>query len=384
MKKIMVVFGTRPEVIKMAPIVKALESSADFSVVTCATSQHRSMQDQMVELFQLKIDHDLEIMRANQDLTHITSACISRMKPILEKEMPDMVLVQGDTTTAFVVALAAYYFQIPVGHVEAGLRTNDIYSPFPEEVNRQLLSRIANLHFAPTQVSESNLINENIPVSKISVTGNTVIDALFWMQKHLNIERINDVLDSRVLEVIANQKPYVLITGHRRESFGEGFSSICKAIKRLSQQYPDYYFVYPVHLNPNVREIVYKELGDHHNIVLCDPIDYEPFIYLLEQCKLVLTDSGGIQEEAPSLGKPVLVMREKTERPEGVEAGTAKLVGTHVETIVSEVSSLLDDSSAYLAMANAVNPYGDGLASERTLKAISLSFSPKPVKEQVF
>jgi len=380
----MVVFGTRPEVIKMAPIVKALESSADFSVVTCATSQHRSMQDQMVELFQLKIDHDLEIMRANQDLTHITSACISRMKPILEKEMPDMVLVQGDTTTAFVVALAAYYFQIPVGHVEAGLRTNDIYSPFPEEVNRQLLSRIANLHFAPTQVSESNLINENIPVSKISVTGNTVIDALFWMQKHLNIERINDVLDSRVLEVIANQKPYVLITGHRRESFGEGFSSICKAIKRLSQQYPDYYFVYPVHLNPNVREIVYKELGDHHNIVLCDPIDYEPFIYLLEQCKLVLTDSGGIQEEAPSLGKPVLVMREKTERPEGVEAGTAKLVGTHVETIVSEVSSLLDDSSAYLAMANAVNPYGDGLASERTLKAISLSFSPKPVKEQVF
>jgi len=211
-----------------------------------------------------------------------------------------------------------------------------------------------------------------------------VIDALFWMQKHLNIERINDVLDSRVLEVIANQKPYVLITGHRRESFGEGFSSICKAIKRLSQQYPDYYFVYPVHLNPNVREIVYKELGDHHNIVLCDPIDYEPFIYLLEQCKLVLTDSGGIQEEAPSLGKPVLVMREKTERPEGVEAGTAKLVGTHVETIVSEVSSLLDDSSAYLAMANAVNPYGDGLASERTLKAISLSFSPKPVKEQVF
>jgi UDP-N-acetylglucosamine 2-epimerase (non-hydrolysing) len=355
----------------MAPIVKALELSPDFSVVTCATSQHRSMQDQMVKLFQLRVDYDLEIMRANQDLNYVTAACIKRIKPVLEREKPDMVLVQGDTTTAFVAALAAFYLHIPVGHVEAGLRTNDLFLPFPEEGNRQLLSRIASLHFAPTKVSGNNLLKENISADKINITGNTVIDALFWMRKRLDIDRVNRILDARVVDIIARKKPYVLITGHRRESFGEGFTSICKAIQLLSAQHPDCSFVYPVHLNPNVRDIVFEELGDRNNIILCDPVDYEPFVYLLEHCKLVLTDSGGVQEEAPSLGKPVLVMREKTERPEGVDAGTAKLVGTKVDSIVTEVSRLLNDPGAYLAMANAVNPYGEGLASEKILQAIS-------------
>lgn len=375
----MVVFGTRPEVIKMAPVIQALETSKDFSVLTCATSQHRSMQDQMVALFRLRVDYNLEIMRPNQDLNYITAACIERLKPILEKEQPDMVLVQGDTTTALIAGLAAFYLKIPVGHVEAGLRTHDIYAPFPEEMNRQLLSRVAQLHFAPTVQSRENLLRENISSEAVSVTGNTVIDALFWMRQNLNVDRIHSVLDARVLAVL--DQPYILITGHRRESFGQGFEDICRAIQSLAERYPDHYFIYPVHLNPKVRDIVFEKLGGYKNVILCDPVDYEPFVYLLERCKLVLTDSGGVQEEAPSLGKPVLVMREKTERPEGIEAGTAQLVGTNVASIVQAVSRLLTSPVAYSAMANAVNPYGDGQAAQYILTCLENYFSKRKIPE---
>lgn len=367
MKKVLSIFGTRPEVIKMAPVVKALENSKEFESVICTTSQHRSMQDQMMEIFELKADYDLEVMQEGQDLFHITQAVLARLKPILEEVKPDMVLVQGDTTTSFAAALAAFYKQIPVGHVEAGLRTYNLQAPYPEEANRQLTGRITQLHFTPTEVSKNNLMQEQVPSEKIHVTGNTVIDALFWIKERLTSEAIPEA----ILKIVDSDNPYVLITGHRRESFGDGFLNICKAIKTLAKKYPHYHFIYPVHLNPNVQTPVYELLGNKENIHLIEPIDYKPFVYLMDKCKIVLTDSGGVQEEAPSLGKPVLVMREVTERPEGVDAGTAKLVGTSAKNIINEVSTLIDDVKAYQKMANAVNPYGDGNAASRILKAIN-------------
>lgn len=383
MKTILIVFGTRPEAIKMAPLVKTLQSQPkQFRTLVAVTGQHREMLDQVLHIFDIVPDYDLNIMSPGQDLYDITSRVLNGMREVLQKVQPDIVLVHGDTTTSTAAALAAFYQQIPVGHVEAGLRTNNIYSPWPEEMNRQLTGRIATYHFAPTPLAKSNLLHENVAENRILVTGNTVIDALYMV-----VERIkNDETLQTQLRTSLQQSGYdtarldgsrqlVLITGHRRENFGDGFIHICTAIRDLAVRYPDVDFVYPMHLNPNVRKPIGQIFGDidpiHHtpytihNLFLIEPLEYLSFVYLMEKSSLVLTDSGGIQEEAPGLGKPVLVMRDTTERPEALESGTVHLVGTNYDKIVSELSTLLNDAEAYEKMSKAVNPYGDGMACSR-------------------
>ncbi|MCB1153090.1 UDP-N-acetylglucosamine 2-epimerase (non-hydrolyzing) [bacterium] len=357
MIRAMFVFGTRPEAIKMAPVIKELRHRGGFRVQTVVTAQHREMLDQVLRLFKIKTDRDLSIMRPNQTLDGVVARAIEGLGQAMDELTPDVVLVQGDTTTTFVGALAAFHRKIPVAHIEAGLRTWDLASPFPEEGNRQLTSRLASLHFAPTDRSRKNLIDENIPSENVYVTGNTVIDALLDVADRTYMfkePKLKD-LSGRVL----------LITAHRRESFGEPFEQMCHAMKDLATRYPNAALVYPVHLNPNVRRPVLEILGGLSNVRLIEPLDYEPFVHLMKEATVILTDSGGVQEEAPSLGKPVLVMRDKTERPEGLDAGTVKLVGTDRARIVAEVSKLFDDKTAYRKMAEAKNPYGDGKASQR-------------------
>ncbi|MCF6206618.1 MAG: UDP-N-acetylglucosamine 2-epimerase (non-hydrolyzing) [Sulfurovum sp.] len=370
-KRVLLVFGTRPEAIKMAPLVKAFEEEKEqFDVSVCVTAQHREMLDQVLDLFGIVPEYDLDLMREGQNLYSITSDVLEHMKGVLDDFKPDLVLVHGDTTTTFSAALAAFYRQIPVGHVEAGLRTGDLYSPWPEEANRKLTSQITTYHFAPTETSRENLLRENVSTEKIVVTGNTVIDALF-----LALEKIkNDpIIEERVINDIQTKfnnsqfsilnSQFILVTGHRRENFGEGFIQICEALKTLAQNNPNIDIVYPVHLNPNVQQPVRKILARVSNVFLIEPLQYEAFVYMMERSYFIITDSGGVQEEAPSLGKPVLVMRETTERPEALEAGTVKLVGTDKEKIVDEAQKLLDDKMAYEQMSCAHNPYGDGAAS---------------------
>ena len=377
MKKVMLVFGTRPEAIKMAPLVKEFQKyPEEFETIVCVTGQHRQMLDQVLQLFEIIPDYDLNIMKQGQDLYDVTARVLTGMRDVLKETQPDVVLVHGDTTTSTAAALAAFYQQIPVGHVEAGLRTHNIYSPWPEEMNRQITGRIATYNFAPTPLSKQNLLREAVSEESITVTGNTVIDALYWVvDKIKNDSSLNAELET-VLKTagydpsrLAGGKKLVLITGHRRENFGDGFISMCTAIKDLSEKYPDVDFVYPMHLNPNVRkpihEVFGKDLSGLGNMFFIEPLEYLSFVYLMEKSAIVLTDSGGIQEEAPGLGKPVLVMRDTTERPEALDAGTVKLVGTDYSKIVGEVSALLDDEAAYEVMSKAINPYGDGLACGR-------------------
>lgn len=368
MTKVLVVFGTRPEAIKMAPVIHALQDSP-FDVQICITAQHRDMLDQILDIFGIVPDFDLNLMRPGQDLYDITTGVLTGLRDILRSARPDLVLVHGDTTTSMAAALASFYEHIPVGHVEAGLRTNDLNAPWPEEGNRQLTARLTDFHFAPTQKSAENLIAENAKPEALIVTGNTVIDALYYMKRRLDSDEAwRNQLHAGIQQAgydIDPARKYVLITAHRRENFGSGFRDLCTAIKTLAQNFPDIDFVYPVHLNPNVREPVNKILAGQDNIVLIEPLDYARFVLMLCHCHIVLTDSGGIQEEAPSLGKPVLVMRTKTERPEAVEAGTVKLVGTDIEQIVSHVSALLKDGAVYETMSRAHNPYGDGAAAPR-------------------
>ncbi|MFQ8826571.1 MAG: non-hydrolyzing UDP-N-acetylglucosamine 2-epimerase [Alistipes sp.] len=387
MKTVMLVFGTRPEAIKMAPLVKMFESYPErFETVVCVTGQHREMLDQVLRIFDIRPDYDLDIMRPGQDLYDVTARVLTGMRDVLRKVGPDIVLVHGDTTTSMAAALAAFYQRIPVAHVEAGLRTHDIYSPWPEEMNRQITGRIATCHFAPTPLSRRNLLSENIADERIVVTGNTVIDALRWVVKKLSQDTALRSESERVIAEagyptgrLTGMKRLVLITGHRRENFGEGFIHVCEAIRYLSNRYPDVDFVYPMHLNPNVRgaiETVFgKERRGSQNLFFIEPLEYLSFVCLMEKSDIVLTDSGGIQEEAPGLGKPVLVMRDMTERPEALEAGTVKLVGTNYDKIVSEVSSLLDDIKCYETMSRAVNPYGDGLACTRIVADLSSRFA---------
>lgn len=383
MKKIMLVFGTRPEAIKMAPLVKEFQKHPDiFETIVCVTGQHRQMLDQVLNLFEIKPNHDLNIMKQGQDLYDVTARVLTGMRDVLQQEKPDVVLVHGDTTTSTAAALAAFYQQIPVGHVEAGLRTHNIYSPWPEEMNRQITGRIATYNFAPTSLSRSNLLSEGVAEDKITVTGNTVIDALYWVvDKIKNTPALNGELANQLKSAgydtsrLANGRKLVLITGHRRENFGDGFISMCRAIKALTEKYPDVDFVYPMHLNPNVRKPIHEVFGESleglGNMFFIEPLEYLSFVYLMEKSSIVLTDSGGIQEEAPGLGKPVLVMRDTTERPEALEAGTVKLVGTDYDMIVDEVSSLLDNPAHYNKMSQAVNPYGDGKACERIVDNLS-------------
>ncbi len=395
MKKVMLVFGTRPEAIKMAPLVKAFaQFPENFETIVCVTGQHREMLDQVLHIFDIIPDYDLNIMKQGQDLYDVTSRVLLGMRDVLREAQPDVVLVHGDTTTSTAAALAAFYQQIPVGHVEAGLRTHNIYSPWPEEVNRQITGRIATYNFSPTPLSRQNLLEEKVGEQSITVTGNTVIDALYWVvekikcDEHLSAELKRllatagynvDRLGNSQFTIYNSQlgRRLVLITGHRRENFGDGFIHMCTAIRDLAQKYPDVDFVYPMHLNPNVRKPIQevfvgldtlshgKAWGEAANMFFIEPLEYLSFVYLMEKATLVLTDSGGIQEEAPGLGKPVLVMRDTTERPEALEAGTVKLVGTDYNKIISEVSRLLDDSVYYESMSCAVNPYGDGKACER-------------------
>lgn len=375
MKTVMLVFGTRPEAIKMAPLVKVFEKHPqDFTTLVCVTGQHREMLDQVLHLFDIVPDYDLNIMKQGQDLYDVTARVLVGMRDVLKQAKPDVVLVHGDTTTSTAAALAAFYQQIPVGHVEAGLRTHDIYSPWPEEMNRQITGRIATYHFAPTPLAQENLLKENIPPQHITVTGNTVIDALYAVVEKIQQDRsLSGELTERLQAAgydplrIGQGRRLVLITGHRRENFGEGFRNICRAIKTLSEKYPEVDFVYPMHLNPNVRRPIAEVFGQQHgaNLFFIEPLEYLEFVFLMEKSTLVLTDSGGIQEEAPGLGKPVLVMRDTTERPEALAAGTVRLVGTDYDRITSEVSRLLDDKTYYESMSRAVNPYGDGLACGR-------------------
>ncbi len=374
-KKILLVFGTRPEAIKMAPLIKALQACPDyFYTQVCVTAQHRQMLDQVLTLFDIKPDYDLNIMQSNQSLYDVTAAVLLKLKDVLNECRPDLVLVQGDTTTTVAAALAAFYERIPVGHVEAGLRTYDLSAPYPEELNRQLTSRIAYYHFAPTEANRNNLLRENILSDNIVVTGNTVIDALFWVLARIQAEpqrgeQLEDLL-KKLLGFNFNEQSYILVTGHRRESFGLGFENICHALRQIALQQPQLHIVYPVHLNPNVREPVHRILGVLHNVHLIDPLDYEPFVFLMSRAYLVLTDSGGVQEEAPSLGKPVLVMRDTTERSEAIQAGTVHLVGTVTEKIVNNLFQLLDDPVTYTRMSKAHNPYGDGHACSRIIAAL--------------
>ncbi|EIB97789.1 MULTISPECIES: non-hydrolyzing UDP-N-acetylglucosamine 2-epimerase [Pantoea] len=368
--KVLTVFGTRPEAIKMAPLVQALAQDPAFESRLCVTAQHREMLDQVLRLFRLQPDYDLNIMRPEQGLTEITCRILEGMKTVLLDFRPDIVLVHGDTTTTLAASLAAFYHQIPVGHVEAGLRTGDLASPWPEEGNRKLTGHLARLHFTPTSRSRQNLLQENLADSRIIVTGNTVIDALLWVRDRvLDDTNLNAQLAARY-PFLDPEKKLVLVTGHRRESFGGGFERICSALAQIARQHPEAQIVYPVHLNPNVSEPVNRILSGIENIILIEPQEYLPFVWLMNRAWLILTDSGGIQEEAPSLGKPVLVMRDTTERPEAVDAGTVKLVGTDVATIVASVSELLSDDEAWQAMSHAHNPYGDGKACGRILQAL--------------
>ena len=378
----MLVFGTRPEAIKMAPLVKEFQKHPDkFETIVCVTGQHREMLDQVLEIFDIEPDYDLNIMKQGQDLYDVTARVLTGMRDVFKECRPDIVLVHGDTTTSTAAALAAFYQQIPVGHVEAGLRTHDIYSPWPEEMNRQITGRIATYNFAPTALSRQNLLREGIAEESITVTGNTVIDALYWvvgkMKNDIELSSgLEDLLKKAGYDVsrLADGRKLVLITGHRRENFGDGFISMCTAIKDLTVKYPGVDFVYPMHLNPNVRKPIHEVFGEDltclDNIFFIEPLEYLSFVYLMEKASIVLTDSGGIQEEAPGLGKPVLVMRDTTERPEALEAGTVKLVGTDYNKIVNEVSILLDNPAEYEQMSKAVNPYGDGMACERIVLAI--------------
>ncbi len=368
--KVLTVFGTRPEAIKMAPLVHALAKDPYFEAKVCVTAQHREMLDQVLTLFSIVPDYDLDIMQPGQGLTEITCRILEGLKPILASFKPDVVLVHGDTTTTIAASLAAFYQRIPVGHVEAGLRTGDLSSPWPEEANRTLTGHLAMYHFAPTQNARQNLLRENIVDTQIFVTGNTVIDALFWVRDTvLNNENLHSELAERY-PFLDESKKLVLVTGHRRESFGQGFEQICHALVDIAAKHQDVQIVYPVHLNPNVSEPVNRILGHVKNIILIEPQDYLPFLWLMTKAWLILTDSGGIQEEAPSLGKPVLVMRETTERPEAIAAGTVRLIGTDRQRIVDEVTRLLRDNDAWQAMSRAHNPYGDGQACERILHAL--------------
>jgi UDP-N-acetylglucosamine 2-epimerase (non-hydrolysing) len=365
MIKIIIIFGTRPEAIKLAPLISAFQKDNRFNLQTCNTGQHKEMLDQVLDLFNIIPNYNLSIMKKNQNLFSVTAEILTGLQSILEKSDPDIVLVHGDTTTTFAAALAAYYKKIPVAHIEAGLRTGDIYSPWPEEGNRRLTASISKYHFPPTQASMNNLLKEGVQKKDILVTGNTVIDAMFWAIEILNQkpELIEDM--NRRYSFLRNKKKIILITGHRRESFGNGFERICSAIKEISNLYPNVEFVYPVHLNPNVSNPVNRLLSGNKNIHLIKPLEYLSFVYLMSRAYIVLTDSGGIQEEAPSLGKPVLVMRDKTERPEAINIGTVKMVGTKADVIVSELKSLLDNKEIYKKMSEAHNPYGDGKACKR-------------------
>ena len=382
MRKVLLVFGTRPEAIKMAPLVMELQKQKErIETVVCVTGQHREMLDQVLEIFDIKPDYDLNIMKRGQDLYDVTARVLTGMREVLKEIKPDIVLVHGDTTTSTAAALAAFYQQIPVGHVEAGLRTHNIYSPWPEEMNRLLTGRLATYHFSPTPLSRNNLIKESINDRNIIVTGNTVIDALYWVvDKIKNNKELDNELESVLSKAgydvnrLDNGKKLVLITGHRRENFGDGFINMCTAIKDLTIKHPNVDFVYPMHLNPNVRKPIHEVFGEDlsglKNMFFIEPLEYLSFVYLMEKSSIVLTDSGGIQEEAPGLGKPVLVMRDTTERPEALNAGTVKLVGMDYNKIVNEVSSLIDDKAAYEKMSKAVNPYGDGLACGRIVNAL--------------
>lgn len=370
-KKVLTVFGTRPEAIKMAPLVHALATDERFEAKCCVTAQHREMLDQVLELFAIKPDYDLNLMRAGQSLNDVTARILLELKPVLQEFKPDVVLVHGDTATTFAASLAAYYEQIPVGHVEAGLRTGNIYSPWPEEANRKLTGALTQYHFSPTETSQKNLLQENLDARKISVTGNTVIDALLMIKAKIDHDKHLQQQLSEQFPFLCEDKKLVLVTGHRRESFGGGFERICEALAFSAQKHPDTQIVYPMHLNPNVREPVNRILAGINNVYLIDPQQYLPFVYLMSKAHVILTDSGGIQEEAPSLGKPVLVMRDTTERPEAVEAGTVKLVGTSIERIVVGLSTLLQDEQAYKNMSFAHNPYGDGKACQRILDVLA-------------
>ena len=382
MKTVMLVFGTRPEAIKMCPLVKEFQKYPNyFRTIVCVTGQHREMLDQVLQIFEVTPDYDLNIMKQGQDLYDVTSRVLLGLRDVLKQEQPDIVFVHGDTTTSTAAALAAFYQQIPVAHVEAGLRTHSIYSPWPEEMNRQITSRIAAYNYAPTPLSRQNLLQENVSTDTITVTGNTVIDALYMVvDKIKNDQQLGKQLAQNIciagydVNRLNHDKKMVLITGHRRENFGDGFINMCTAIKDLTKKYPDVDFIYPMHLNPNVRKPIHEVFGEDlsglGNMFFIEPLEYLNFVYLMEKCNIVLTDSGGIQEEAPGLGKPVLVMRDTTERPEAVDAGTVKLVGTDYQKIVDNVSRLLDDAEYYNTMSKAVNPYGDGKACERIVNAL--------------
>jgi UDP-N-acetylglucosamine 2-epimerase (non-hydrolysing) len=374
-KKILLVFGTRPEAIKMAPLVHALQAEPEaFDVKVCVTAQHREMLDQVLQIFAIKPDIDLNLMKAGQDLFDVTSAVLLSMRGVFAEQRPDAVLVHGDTTTTLATAVAAFYSGVTVGHVEAGLRTHDVYAPFPEEFNRQVASKVTRWHFAPTALSRDNLLAEGFPAKNITVTGNTVIDALHWVLARIDADTARQAALTKALQAVLpfgwKHQRFVLITGHRRENFGDGFMQICEALRELALRFGDVHFVYPVHLNPNVQRPVRTLLAGLPNVHLVSPLDYEPFVYLLKHAHLVLTDSGGIQEEAPSLGKPVLVMRDVTERPEAVQAGTVELVGADKTRIIAGVARLLEDAAHYQAMARAHNPYGDGLACQRIVDVL--------------
>jgi UDP-N-acetylglucosamine 2-epimerase (non-hydrolysing) len=370
----MLVFGTRPEAIKMAPVYHALRGSSDFETMVCVTAQHRHMLDQVLKAFEIQPDIDLDLMKPGQDLFDVTTSVMMGMRGVFRIHRPDVVLVHGDTTTTLATSMAAFYAGVPVGHVEAGLRTRDIHAPFPEEFNRQVTSKVTRWHFAPTPFSKQNLLAENVPEESITVTGNTVIDALFWVLDRIeaDLERRSEIINflNEQLPFNWRETRFVLVTGHRRENFGEGFLQICQAIKEVADRYPAVHFVYPVHLNPNVQQPVQEILEDLDNVHLVGPLDYEPFVYLLKNSYIVLTDSGGIQEEAPSLGKPVLVMREVTERPEAVDAGTVRLVGARCEPIVEKICELLGNQASYRSMSRAHNPYGDGKACARIINVL--------------
>lgn len=372
--KVLTVFGTRPEAIKMAPLVHAFAADKRFESRTCVTAQHREMLDQVTKLFEISPDYDLDLMKAGQTLNDVTSGILLKLKPILTEFKPDVVLVHGDTATTLAASLAAYYEQIAVGHVEAGLRTNNIYSPWPEEGNRKLTGALTKFHFAPTQTSKANLLAENYPESDITVTGNTVIDALLMIQDKITQDKTLEKSLAAKFDMLDKNKKLILVTGHRRESFGGGFENICQTLALTAKKYPDIQILYPVHLNPNVREPVNRLLADIANIFLIEPQEYLPFIYLMTQAHIILTDSGGIQEEAPSLGKPVLVMRNTTERPEAVAAGTVKLVGTDVDIMMDSIIELMENKDTYQAMSIAHNPYGNGKACQVILDTLIASF----------
>lgn len=374
-KKIIIVFGTRPEAIKMSPLVHALKLEPDqFEIKVCVTSQHRQMLDQVLSMFNIKPDFDLNLMKEDQNLSNLTSLILSEIKKIFDNYLPDLVLVHGDTTTTLATSMAAFYASIPVGHVEAGLRTYDLKSPFPEEFNRQITSKISKWHFAPTNLSKKNLLSEGVNKSLITVTGNTVVDALYWIlnkvEKDKERKKKIEIFLNNNLSFDWKRENFILVTAHRRENFGKGFEQICLALKELASKYPKVNFIYPVHLNPNVNKPVYESLKGVPNIYLIKPLEYEPFIYLLNKCYFILTDSGGIQEEAPSLGKPVLLLRDTTERPEAVEAGTIEVVGSNKKQIIEGVSRLLDNKKHYKNMSRTHNPYGDGLACKRIVDVL--------------